>query len=611
MKNISERYKYSDSKNSIKNFKIKKFLEVRRFKIFYAVFLIFVLIIFLSFANTQILNGKRLRKIVIEKQTRDELIKAKRGNIFDRNGEVLAHSLDVDTVTINPYILEAISKEKITLNSEQIAQKFSEIFGDKKEEYKKQIEAKSGYEVIARKVEKTKIDKLKAWLKSLKKYNGIDIVKDVKRNYPYNVVASNILGFCNIDNVGIEGLEATMNTTLSGISGRRVAIVDANRNPLKDGLLKNIKPEDGKNIYLTIDIKLQSIAEKAVKNLVESKKADDGVGLIMDVKTGEILAMANYPSFNSNSPFEPVRMKKEEWDKLDSKKKADILADAFHNKSITMLYEPGSVFKIVTAAIGLEEGKTEESKTNDFICTGSQRVAEWNIRCWQYPRAHGSETLTQALGNSCNPAFIQLIQRIGVNPLFKYLEGFGFFKRTGIEATGEATPLFFKKEDVGIVELSTISFGQRFLTTPIQMLKIVTSIVNNGEVVNPTLIYKIEDADKRTFSRARKKEVKKIISKRTSEQIRRMLKNAVENASASAVRISGYSIGGKSGTSEPNYLRPEEGYVGSFFAITPAEDPKYAIFSVVRNPKVGNRGGGATAGVIVKEILKELKRIEN
>ena len=394
-------------------------------------FVFLFIVILLSFANTQILNAGKLKEIAVNQQLTKKSILAKRGNILDRNGEVLAQSIEVDTVTANPKLLK--NKKGEGINKEELAETASKIFDVNKQELLNDLNSEKSVVTIAKKQEKEKIEQLKKYLEEKNIVQGINIDKDTKRFYPYNDVASNVIGFLGTDNVGLEGIEKKLDSVLKGKEGRIVSQSDVNRNFTKESPEQLIQAEDGKNIYLTLDIKLQSNVEKYLKQAIIDTNARDGIAVVMSTKTGEVLAMANYPTYNLNASFSPIGMDNAAWDKLDAKTQTNLRYDAWKNKAVSEAYEPGSTFKIITTAIGLEEAKTTTDKPGDFICTGVQKVYDWDIKCWRSYNPHGSQTLRQALENSCNPAFIQLGQRIGTELFYKYLSGFGLTGKTGID----------------------------------------------------------------------------------------------------------------------------------------------------------------------------------
>lgn len=564
---------------------------------------IFVVLI-ISFAVTQIINGDRLREMAINQQLTKKSIAAKRGDILDRNGEVLAQSIEVDTVTVNPSLLRTGKGKEV--DKDEMAQAMSNIFGIDKQELLNQLNSDQSVITVARKVEKDKIELLKTWQKDKNVTSGINIDKDIKRYYPYEEVASNIIGFMGVDNNGLEGIEKKLDGVLKGKEGRIVSQSDVYRNFTKENPEQLIKAEDGKNVYLTIDIKLQATVSKYLKEAVKENKARDGIAVVMSPKTGEILAMVNEPTYNSNDPFAPVGMSKEAWDKLDKKTQSNLRYSIWKNKAVTDPYEPGSTFKIITSAMGLEEAKTSSDKAGDFLCTGSQKVYDWDIKCWRSYNPHGHLSLRGALENSCNPAFIQLSQRIGREVFFQYLKGFGLTNKTGIELLGEASPILYDEKKAGPVEMATLSFGQRFKITPIQLISSVAGIVNDGNMIKPNIVLKEEDRETGNQEERKKEHIRQVVSKETSQSIRNMLRTVVSNGTGKNAEVKGFNVGGKSGTSEPDYSDKNGIYIASFVGIAPAEDPEYIVLVVIRDPKGKSRQGGQVAAPVVSHILKEI-----
>ncbi len=431
----------------------------------------------------QFVNGGELQTLAYEQQTLNRKINPKRGTIYDTNMNEIAVSSTVYTVTIHPTNIKENNKEKI-------AQKMSELFNIEYENVLKKIKKKSSIETISRKEEKEVVDKLSEWLIENNLNEGINIDEDTKRYYPYNNFASHIIGFCGSDNQGLGGIEAKYDNILNGTKGRITRIKDASGKEVEGTIEQYIDAIDGNSLVTTIDMGVQSIAEKYLEEAcIDNKCTDGGNVVIMEPSTGNILAMATYPSYNLNEPYQIIdETLKQNWDSLSSKEKNEALQSMWRNKAIADTYEPGSTFKLVTTSAALEEGITTTDKAGEFACTGSITIAGVRIKCWRYYRPHGSESLREALMNSCNPVFIGLGQKLGVDTYYTYLEKFGFLGKTGIDLPGEAKGIFLDKSKVGPVELATISFGQRFEVTPIQMITMVSTIANNGERMKPRLV---------------------------------------------------------------------------------------------------------------------------
>ena len=373
-----------------------------------------LLLLTFRLAFLQIIQGPSLKEKANRQQTTNRVISAKRGNIYDSTGKLLAASASVDTVTINP---SRIKKE----NKEKVSKAFSDIFELEYDEvFAKVNDNDSVFETIIKKVEKDKIDELKKWMETNEIYSGINIDEDVKRYYPYGTLASNLIGFCNIDNVGQEGLELKWDSVLSGTSGKITTITDAVSELIPDKNESYVPAENGSNITLTIDANIQTIAEKYLKQAcIENDCKSGGNVIIMNPTTGDILAMATYPDYDLNTPRDPNPTLAPTWDKLSDSEQLNSLYKMWRNRAISDTYEPGSTFKIITSAIGLEENVTETDTAYDFSCTGHELINGIKIRCWKWQTTHGKQTLRQSLMNSCNPAMMQLGKRLGAPTLYK------------------------------------------------------------------------------------------------------------------------------------------------------------------------------------------------
>lgn len=536
---------------------------------------------------------------------KNQILSPKRGTIYDLNGDVLAKSIIVETISLNPGKV-CYANGKLVKN-EEIAQGLAENLDLDYNEVLEKINTDSSVVVIAKKVDQEKTKKLKTWLGEAGITTGINIDEDTKRYYPYNNLASNLIGICGADNKGIVGIEERWNSTLTGTAGKIVTMQDVNKNAISDETEQYVPVENGSNIYLTIDITIQQIAEKYLKQAVEQNSCSGGGNVIvMNPQNGDILAMATYPDYNLNEPFaiEPTG-EAALWDTYTKEQKNSAYNKLWTNKSVSKLYEPGSTFKIITSAIGLEENLVQTDTPGDFSCSGSYQVEDYDIHCWR-PEPHGIQTLRQALCNSCNPAFMQLGQRIGANTLYKYYEAFGLFDLVGNDIAKTYPSVFHPIKSVGKVELATISFGQRFEISPLQLITAVSAVANDGELVEPRIVKQIENSDTGVIEVQKEKQIRQVVSKETSEKIKNMMESVVLEGTGKHAAIEGYTIGGKSGTSEPTAGNVDAGYVASFVAISPIENTQVVVLTVLYDPKGETYQGGQTAGPVSANILSEV-----
>lgn len=584
-------------------------LAVKKFRIVLASLLIIFLLLIIRLIWLQFVQGSDLKEQAYNQQTTDQIISTSRGTIYDSTGKTLAISTPTDTVTINPKKIVGSNDEETKAKKEKVAKAFSEIFELDYNETLEKVNSTSNVQTIAKKVDKDKIDKLKQWMETEKISTGINIDEDTKRVYPYNNLASNLIGFCGTDNTGIQGIEDSWNSVLQGTPGKITTSTDAIQEEIPDSNQTYIPAENGSDIVLTIDYYIQTVLEKYLKQAVVENNAESGTVVAMAPSTGDILGMACYPDYNLNTPFEPnTEELKATWDTLDSTTQSDALYNMWKNNVVSSPYEPGSPYKLITAATALEENITSEDVPNDFYCNGSIEVADRKISCWT--QAHkGAKTLRQALQVSCNPSLIQLGQRIGAETLYKYYQAFGFFDKTGIDLPQEASSTYWKLEDVKDVELATMSFGQRFTITPIQLVSAVSAIANDGILMKPRIVKQIINLETGTTTDIEPVQVRQVISKSTSERMRNLMKSVVDDGSGRLAKVEGYSIGGKTGTSEPQAGREDEGYIASYVAIAPTEKPEICLLIAVHNPNPNNEGshqGGQVCGPVVSQMLSEI-----
>lgn len=554
----------------------------------------------------QFAKGGELSSMAYMQQTLDRKINPKRGTIFDSTGKnILAVSSTVETVTVNPGNILEKDKEKV-------AKKLSELFELEYENALKKVKKRSSIETIAKKVDKQKTDQLRVWMEENNIMSGINIDEDTKRYYPYNKFASQVIGFSGSDNQGLDGIEAKYDEILKGKKGSIQRHTDAKGGEIGKEGEKYVSAIDGNDIVLTIDLNIQSIVEKYLEEAcIDNKCTDGGNVVVMNPQSGDILAMATYPSYNLNEPYSPYTEELEQtWEGLEQSERTKNLQAVWRNRAITDTYEPGSVFKLVTTSAALEEGIAETDKQGEFACTGGIEIAGVRIKCWRYYRPHGSESLRQALMNSCNPVFIGLGQKLGVEKYYNYLRKFKLLEKTGIDLPGEAGSIFLAENKVGPVELATISFGQRFEITPIQLVSAVSAIANGGTSIKPRVVKQIINSETKEIEEIPVQKNNQVISKETSEKVLSMMESVVSEGTGKNARVAGYRIGGKTGTSEDGVNTNK--YVTSFCGVAPIDNPQAVVLVTLYNPtgEGGHQGGGVAAplgGQIFSEILPYLE----
>lgn len=603
--------------NKKKNTRIKSDINVKNnispIKGILLLIFIFTLMIALlgRVAYLQTVDGSRLQTLATSQQTLTETISAKRGNIYDSTGEHLAISYDTDKVYINPSEIEDKHKESIAQNLSAILEV------DSANLLAKLNESTSRF-LVAKNVEKEKIDKLNEWKSNLKYKTGISVENSPSRSYPYASLASTVLGFVGSDNQGSYGIERSWNSFLSGTSGKSVSLKDAGQSEIANSNETYIAAENGYDLTLTIDVNIQDIVENHLAQAVDEYKCESGITIAMDPSTGKILALADYPNFDCNNKDTPNSKLAEKWDTLTSEEKNTELLRMWAPKAITDTYEPGSVFKIITSAIALEENLIETDTPNVYTCNGKYFIEgeKKAISCHK-SAGHGSESLRNALANSCNPFFIDLGLKISAETSYKYYEAFGFFGKTGISISGEPkSGIFYPIGEINDHELGTMSFGQRFTITPIQMITAAAAIANDGVLVQPQIVESITNTDTGEVTTFQTQEIRQVISKETADQVASMMESVVSQGTGKMLvyGIEGmeqYSVGGKTGTSEPIYASKDDGYVASFLAISPVENTKIVLLVILDTPGEGvNHNGGQiaapTAGNMLKEILPYL-----
>lgn len=567
------------------DFESKNFIYVKKLRTSLIILILIFALLIGRIGFLQFVQGGYLKELAYNQQVINQIISPRRGNIYDSTGQPLAISAQVDTITINPTKIEADTDKETAKLKETIAKGLSDIFELDYEETLSKVTSNSQVETIVKKVEQEKVDTLKKWMDDNDISVGINIDEDTKRYYPYNTVASNVIGFCGSDNQGLSGIEYTWDSVLTGTPGKIVSSKGSNQQEIPNAEETYISAENGSDLTLTIDLNIQTIVEKYLKQAVENNSCSRGGNVIvMEPSTGDILAMACYPDYNLNDPYTPNSTLAQTYSSLSSEEKSEALYKMWSNKSVAETYEPGSTFKLITAAVALEENITTTDKEADFLCQGYEQVADRKIYCWR-KQPHGSQTLRKALCNSCNPAFMQLGARVGAPTLYKYYDAFGLFERTGSGLYGEQSSLFHKLDTVGSVELATMSFGQRLNITPLQMITAVSCIANDGVLMKPRIVKQVTNTDTGSVTDVPVTEVRQVISKKTAEDVKSMMESVATVGTGKTAAVTGYSIGGKTGTSEPTEANKDEGYVASYFAISPVENTQVALLLTLYDPQ--------------------------
>ena len=539
-------------------------------------------------AFIEFFQSASLQELAYEQQTRDRLITPKRGSILDRNGEGIALTETVNAVSVIP--VQVVEKEK---TAQYLAEKL-------------ELEYEAVLEKVQQKVAlvriKTKVEpELAAEIREAA-YPGVEVDEDVRRIYPYSELAAQVIGFVGKDNQGIIGLEAKYDELLEGEQGKILTLTDSRGNEV-DSEQERVPPVDGKNLVTTLDVVMQQYAEQTIKKAVETKGAKKGLIIILNPQNGEIYAMANYPTFDLNDPFTINSAELADvWDTFSQEEQNDHLNQMWRNAAINDTYEPGSTFKIVTSSAGLEEKVV--SPESGFYCRGFHVAGDRQIKCWRYPRTHGSETFVQGVQNSCNPVFMEIGERLGAETFLEYMQKFGFAEKTGVDLAGEATGIIHKLENIGPVELATMSFGQSFQITPLQLLRAASAIVNGGYLITPHFAKGIADENGNMVESFQYSQGEQVISRETSETMKGILESVVSEGTGSKAYIPGYRIGGKTATSEKLPRRSGK-YIASFMSFAPAEDPQVMALVLVDEPQ-GVYYGGTVAGPVMQELLQNI-----
>ena len=564
-------------------------------------FIVALLMVALTFrvAWIQIVDAEEYTEKAILQQTNDTTIQAKRGIIYDRNGKELATSTTCYTLWVWP---SQFTYEKTDEEIKEMCAKIAEII-DKDEEKVLQSATKETLMVsLAKYLDKETADKIRAL-----KYSGLELAEGTKRNYPLGNFASQVLGSVNDDNQGRTGLELQYDEYLSGVPGRWVKNTDISGNELVEGREEYHEAQDGLNVVTTLDEAIQYYVEKAIDEGMEKTGAKRIMCLVMDPKTGDILASAVTPGFDPNNATVPTdETYAEEYEK--AKNKSEVLSKMWRNPIVSDTYEPGSTFKLITASSAIEEKAITTTET--FSCNSRITVAGVTLHCWSNTN-HGTQTIKQAVGNSCNPVMAKVATKMGKKTFYKYLDLFGITEKSGVDYPGEAGAIVQSLENVGPVELATIGYGHGISVTPIQLLTAISSIGNDGVLMQPRYVKALTDSEGKIVEEYEPKVVRKVLSTKTANEMKEIMEYVVAEASGGNAKITGYRIGGKTGTAN----KVENGsygknYYSSFVGMAPMDDPKVSILVVVDSPK-GSYYGSIVAAPIAKSILSDVLRYMN
>ncbi|WP_024294780.1 peptidoglycan D,D-transpeptidase FtsI family protein [Lacrimispora indolis] len=531
-----------------------------------------------------IFRSEHYGAMALDLHERERTIKAARGNIVDANGVVIATNRTVCTISV---IHNQIRK------ADEVVAVLSKELGLQEEEVRKKVEKYSSREIIKTNVDKALGDQIRSY-----HLEGVKVDEDYKRYYPYDTLASTVLGFTGGDNQGIIGLEVKYEQYLKGLNGKILTMSDAAGIEIENAAEDRIEPVAGQDLYISLDVNIQRYCEQAAYRVMEKKGAKRVSIIVMNPQNGEIMAMVNAPEFNLNDPF---TLSVDAEVPATDKEKQDLLNKMWRNPCINDTYEPGSTFKIVTAAAGLESGVV---KLDDhFSCPGFRVVEDRKIRCHKVG-GHGSETFLQGMMNSCNPVLIDVGQRLGVDNYYKYFEQFGLKGKTGIDLPGEASTIMHKKDDMGLVELATVSFGQSFQITPMQLITTASAIINGGNRVTPHFGVKSVSTDGESVHDFTYPVKEGIISPQTSETMRFILEQVVAEGSGKKAQVDGYRVGGKTATSEklPRSLKK---YISSFVGFAPADNPQVIALITIDEPE-GIYYGGTIAAPVIADIFKNI-----
>ena len=549
------------------------------------IFFVFVIVILCSFLLSarlvylMVIKADHYAKKAKEVQQRERAIKAERGKIYDRNGILIAANKPVSTISV----IHNQIKDK-----ETVIRNLSVLLDIDEEKVRKRVEKKSSREKIKSNVEKNISDQIR-------KLNmaGVMVDEDYKRYYPYGSLASKVIGFAGGDNQGILGLEATYDSMLAGQDGSILTSTNARGIEIEGVVENRIEPVAGNDLYCSLDVNLQKFAQQEADKVMKAKKAKNVRIIMMNPQDGQIYAMVNLPEFDLNDPY-----KTDQKVQLSEKGTQDYLNQKWRNHCVSDTYEPGSTFKVITAASALEANVVKLNDT--FQCPGYKVVEDRRIRCHK-TTGHGTETFVQGVQNSCNPVFMEVGARLGTERLFQYLQKFGVLEKTGIDLSGEAATIMHQKKNVGAVELATMTFGQSFQLTPLRLLTSVSAVINGGRLVTPHVGVCMENIQQSYVRKLKYKEKADVLSSQTSETMKEILASVVSEGSGKKAAVSGYDVGAKTGTSE-KLPRSSNKYIASTLGFAPAKNPIVLAIVLIDEPE-GIYYGGQIAAPVISKLL--------
>lgn len=559
-------------------------------------FIVFFVLLFGRMFYWQIIRGPELRNSAYSQQTKNRTISPNRGKIYDRNGTVLAESVTVETISITP---------KNITEKEKTAQGLADILNLDYETILAKTKKNTADEIIAKKLDQSVTTKVREWINT-ENIKGVNIYEDTKRNYPQGALLSHVLGFCGTDNNGLEGLELKYESVLKGVAGQLVIGTDATGRELPLTDEKYIPPEDGLSLVLTIDSNIQYYTETYLDQAVaDNAPVDYASAVVMDPKTGDILAMAVSPDYDPNTPFAIPVGYEDTWETMTSSERTKALNTIWKNRVVTDVYEPGSVFKTVTAAIAIEEGLVTDVDSKDFVCTGRLKIEGWDIKCWRYYNPHGTQSLREGIMNSCNPVAMTLALRIGKEKYYSYLNALKVSQKTGVDLPGEVAGSIHSIQNVTDSTIASASFGQGFTLTELNMITVISALGNDGILMQPRIVKEIKNSEGEVVQSNEPVQVKQVFSESTSDAILDVMESVVSSGTGRNGQVKGYYVAGKTSTAEQG-RGDNKTYIASFVALAPADDPQVAIIVNVVNPQgQSGHGGGAVAAPVAANILEK------